>query len=67
MTRISGHILIASPCCKSLYKTPYGFMNLSATGYWTDEAKENSLWSTSGGAANVSLRHGLPANGHHRA
>jgi hypothetical protein len=24
-------------------------MNLSATGYWTDGAKENSLWSTSGG------------------
>ncbi len=49
MTRVSGHTLIASPCCKSLYKTPYGFMNLSATGYWTDGAKENSLWSTSGG------------------
>ena len=49
MTRVSGYSLIASPCCKSLYKTPYGFMNLSATGYWTDGAKENSLWSTSGG------------------
>ena len=49
MTSISGHTLIATPCCKSIYKTPYGFMNLGATGYWTDGAKENSLWSTSGG------------------
>lgn len=24
-------------------------MNLSASGYWTDGAKENSLWSTAGG------------------
>jgi len=49
MTSISGHTLIATPCCKSIYKTPYGFMNLSATGYWTDGAKENSLCSMSGG------------------
>ena len=49
MTRISGRTLIATPCCKSIYKTPYGFMNLSASGHWTDGAKENSLWSTSGG------------------
>ena len=49
MTRISGFSPIASPCCKSFYKTPYGFINLSATGHWTDGAKENSLWSTSGG------------------
>ena len=50
MTRVSGHTLIASPCCKSIYKTPvYSSLNMSAMGYWTDGAQEHGLASTDGG------------------
>jgi hypothetical protein len=50
MTRISGHNLIASPCCKSIYKTPvYASLNMSAMGYWTDGAQEHGLSSIDGG------------------
>lgn len=50
MTRITGFTLVASPCCRTLYKTPqYGSINLSAHGYWTDGAKEHGLMPTGGG------------------
>lgn len=50
MTRVSGHRLIASPCCKSIYKTVvYASLNMSAMGYWTDGAQEFGLASTDGG------------------
>jgi hypothetical protein len=50
MTRITGHTLIATTCCKTLYKTPqYGSINLSAMGYWTDGAKEHGLMPGGGG------------------
>jgi hypothetical protein len=50
MTSISGHTLIATPCCKSIYKTVvYGSMNNSASGIWTDGEKEHSLSPTDGG------------------
>lgn len=44
MTRIVGKSLIGTPCCHSVYYTPlYGSINYSATAYWTDGYKENSL------------------------
>lgn len=50
MTRVSGHSLIVSPCCRSIYKTPvYSSLNMSAIGYWTDGAQEHGLASTDGG------------------
>jgi hypothetical protein len=50
MTRITGHSLIATPCCRTLYSTPrYGSINLSASAYWTDGSKEHSLMSGGGG------------------
>ena len=50
MTRVSGHSLIASPCCKSIYKTPvYSSLNMSAMGYWTDGDQEHGLSSIDGG------------------
>ena len=50
MTRITGHSLIATPCCRTLYSTPrYGSINLSAFAYWTDGSKEHSLMSGGGG------------------
>ncbi len=50
MTRVSGHTLVATPCCKSIYKMMvYGSMNYSASGIWTDGEKENSLSPTDGG------------------
>ena len=50
MTRINGFIIVASPCCRTLYSTPeYGSINLSAMGYWTDGAKEYGLMPGGGG------------------
>ena len=50
MTRVSGHTLIASPCCRSIYKTPvYASLNMSAMGYWTDGSQEQGLSSIDGG------------------
>ena len=50
MTRITGFTIIASPCCRTLYKTPqYGSINLSAMGYWTDGHKEHGLMPSGGG------------------
>lgn len=50
MTRVSGHTIIASPCCKSIYKTVvYALLNISAMGYWTDGDQEHGLSSIDGG------------------
>lgn len=50
MTRITGFTIVASPCCRMLYKTPqYGSINLSAMGYWTDGEKEYGLMPSGGG------------------
>jgi hypothetical protein len=50
MTRVSGHTLIASPCCQSIFKTVvYASLNMSAMGYWTDGAQEHGLAATDGG------------------
>ena len=50
MTRVSGHSLIVSPCCRSIYKTVvYASLNMSAMGYWTDGEQEHGLSSTDGG------------------
>lgn len=50
MTRVSGHSLIVSPCCRSIYKTVvYASLNMSAIGYWTDGAQEHGLSPTDGG------------------
>jgi hypothetical protein len=50
MTRITGHTLVATTCCRTIYKTPqYGSINLSAMGYWTDGAKEHGLMPGGGG------------------
>jgi hypothetical protein len=50
MTRITGHSLIATPCCHTQYSTPqYGSINFSAFAYWTDGSKEHSLMSGGGG------------------
>ena len=50
MTRISGHTLITSPCCKSPYKVvEYASMNFSAYAYWTDGAKDGGLMPNDGG------------------
>ena len=50
MTRTTGHTLIATNCCRTLYATPqYGSMNFSAFLYWTDGHKEGSLMPGGGG------------------
>lgn len=50
MTRIVGHTLIASPCCRTLYKrVRYGSVNFSAFEFWTDGWRDGSLMPTDGG------------------
>jgi len=50
MTRITGHSLIATPCCHTLYSTPrYGSINLSASAYWTDGHSDGGLMPGGGG------------------
>lgn len=50
MTIVSGHKVIASPCCKTSYRIPqYSSMNLSAYGYWTDGEKESGLYPVGNG------------------
>jgi hypothetical protein len=50
MTRITGHSLIATPCCRAQYSTPrYGSMNFSAFAYWTDGETEGGLMPGGGG------------------
>lgn len=50
MTSISGYELVASPCCRKIYGTPrYASINFSASAYWTDGKRENSLMPNDGG------------------
>ena len=50
MTSISGYELIASPCCRKIYGTPrYASVNFSASAFWTDGKRENSLMPNDGG------------------
>lgn len=50
MTRITGHSLIATPCCRALYSTPrYGSVNFMAFAYWTDGETEGGLMPGGGG------------------
>jgi hypothetical protein len=50
MTRVSGHTLIASPCCRTLYKrVRYASMNFSAFEFWTDGWRDGALMPTDGG------------------
>jgi hypothetical protein len=50
MTRISGHTIMVSPCCKSIYKiVDYASMNFSVYAYWTDGAKDGALMPNDGG------------------
>jgi len=50
MTIVSGHKVIASPCCRTSYRIPqYSSMNLSAYGYWTDGEKESGLYPVGNG------------------
>lgn len=50
MTSISGNSLIATPCCRAIYaKVRFSSMNFSASAYWTDGKRENSLMPNDGG------------------
>ncbi len=50
MTRITGHSLIATPCCHTQYSTPrYGSMNFSAWEYWSDGHSDGGLMPGGGG------------------
>ena len=50
MTIVSGHKVIASPCCRTSYRIPqYSSINLSACGYWTDGEKESGLYPVGNG------------------
>jgi hypothetical protein len=50
MTIVSGHKVIASPCCQTSYRIPqYSSINLSAFGYWTDGEKESGLYPVGNG------------------
>jgi hypothetical protein len=44
MTRARGKIIVASPCCKTLYSRPnYTSINMMASEFWTDGKDVNSL------------------------
>jgi hypothetical protein len=44
MTRARGKIVVASPCCRTLYTRPnYTSINTMASEYWTDGRDVNSL------------------------
>lgn len=50
MTQITGVNLLVAPCCGARYKSPrYTFLNYSASAYWTDGWRENSLMPNDGG------------------
>ena len=50
MTRIAGYELIASPCCKKIYaKARFASINFSASAFWTDGKRENSLMPNDSG------------------
>lgn len=44
MTRISGEMILKTPCCESMVRAPrYASINLMAWEYWTDGYSEGSL------------------------
>ena len=50
MTRISGHHIVRTKCCKTFFSTlAYSSMNFSAREYWTDGATVDSLTPSTGG------------------
>ncbi len=50
MTSISGYKLIASPCCRTTYaRAQFASVNFSASAFWTDGKRENSLMPNDGG------------------
>ena len=50
MTRIAGYELIASPCCRKIYaQARFSSVNFSASEFWTDGKRENSLMPNDGG------------------
>ncbi len=50
MTRIAGYDLIASPCCKKIYaQARFASINFSASAFWTDGKRENSLMPNDSG------------------
>jgi hypothetical protein len=50
MTIVSGHAIIASPCCGTSYRIPqYSSINLMAFGYWTDGEMDDAVSSADGG------------------
>ena len=50
MTRIAGYELIASPCCRKIYaQARFSSVNFSASAFWTDGKRENSLMPNDGG------------------
>lgn len=50
MTRISGVCILASRCCGERYAHPrYSSMNFSASAYWTDGWREDSLMTNDEG------------------
>ena len=50
MTRIAGYELIASPCCKKIYaQARFASINFSASAFWTDGKRENSLMPNDSG------------------
>lgn len=50
MTSVNGSNYIATPCCRTLYKTPrYSSMNRSAWFYWTDGYEDRVLTAADGG------------------
>lgn len=50
MTRVTGSDYIATPCCRTLYKTlRYSSINRSAWFYWTDGYEDRVLMAADGG------------------
>ena len=50
MTRIRGYKLVASPCCQTIYaEAQFSSVNFTASAFWTDGKRENSLMPNDGG------------------
>ena len=50
MTRIAGHHIVRTKCCKTFFSTlAYSSMNFSAREHWTDGATVDSLTPSTGG------------------